>query len=117
MLSPSTRTVDLVLKRRVWYQPFCPSMLESERGRLLADWTGDHNPCMTMAYSVLEHERARLAAVTSIDGTCRPQFVPDDEPGAFAAVLRPAPDSPLTSVTSVPCGCCDGAAGSGCSAG
>ena len=25
----------------------------------------------------------------------------------FAAVLRPAPDSPLTSVTSVPCGCCD----------
>ena len=22
--------LNLVLKRRVWYQPFCPSMLESE---------------------------------------------------------------------------------------
>ena len=79
--------INLVLKRRVWYQPFCPSMLESERPRLLADWTGDHNPCMTMAYSVVEGERPRLVAVTSIDGTCRPQFVPDDEPGEFAALL------------------------------
>ena len=32
--------LNLVLKRRVWYQPFCPSMLESEAPRLLADWTG-----------------------------------------------------------------------------
>lgn len=82
--------INLVLKRRVWYQPFCPSMLASERPRLLADWTGDDNPCMTMAYAVVESERSRLAAVTSIDGTCRPQFVPDDEPTAFAAVLREA---------------------------
>ena len=32
--------LNLVLKRRVWYQPFCPSMLESEAPRVLADWTG-----------------------------------------------------------------------------
>ena len=35
--------LNLVLKRRVWYQPFCPSMLESEAPRLLADWTGGRN--------------------------------------------------------------------------
>ena len=32
--------LNLVLKRRVWYQPFCPSMLESEAARVLADWSG-----------------------------------------------------------------------------
>jgi carbamoyltransferase len=44
--------LNLVLKRRVWYQPFCPSMLESEGVRVLADWTGGRNSCMTMAYEV-----------------------------------------------------------------
>ena len=46
--------LNLVLKRRVWYQPFCPSMLESEAARLLADWTGGRNRAMTMAYEVAE---------------------------------------------------------------
>jgi carbamoyltransferase len=82
--------LNLALKRRVWYQPFCPSMLESERPRLLADWRGDRNPCMTMAYAVGGGWRAALAGVTSVDGTCRPQFVPDDDPTDFAAVLREA---------------------------
>ena len=41
-----------MLKRRVWYQPFCPSMLESEGRARLADWTGSRNRCMTMAYEV-----------------------------------------------------------------
>ena len=82
--------LNLAMKRRVWYQPFCPSMLESERPRLLADWTGDDNPCMTMAYSVAEAVRPRMVGVTSIDGTCRPQFVPDDDPGEFPAVLKEA---------------------------
>jgi len=82
--------LNLVLKRRVWYQPFCPSMLESEAPRLLADWTGGSNRCMTMAYQVSTCFRSQLSAVTSVDGTCRPQLVPDDEPGAFADLLREA---------------------------
>ena len=50
--------LNLVLKRRVWYQPFCPSMLESEGPRLLADWTGGRNRAMTMAYEVAPSIRA-----------------------------------------------------------
>jgi len=34
--------------------------------------------------------RNRLAGVTSIDGTCRPQVVADDAPGEFAELLREA---------------------------
>jgi carbamoyltransferase len=79
-----------VLKRRVWYQPFCPSMLESEASRVLTDWTGARNRQMTMAYEVSPCYRDRLAGVMSVDGTCRPQFVPDGDPGDFAELLREA---------------------------
>jgi carbamoyltransferase len=82
--------LNLVLKRRVWYQPFCPSMLESEASRLLDDWTGGRNRSMTMAYKVAEGYRGRLAGVMSIDGTCRPQIVGDDDDGPFAELLREA---------------------------
>jgi carbamoyltransferase len=82
--------LNLVLKRRVWYQPFCPSMLESEASRLLADWDGGLNRAMTMAYEVAAGERQRLAGVISVDGTCRPQLVRDDDPGPFAGLLREA---------------------------
>jgi carbamoyltransferase len=82
--------LNLVLKRRVWYQPFCPSMLESEGPRILADWTGGRDRHMTMAYEVSACSRGRMAGVISIDGACRPQFVPDDDPGEFAALLREA---------------------------
>jgi carbamoyltransferase len=80
--------LNLVLKRRVWYQPFCPSMLESEAARLLADWTGGRNRAMTMAYKVSDEHRDRLAGVTSVDGTCRPQIVPDDDGQPFTEILR-----------------------------
>jgi carbamoyltransferase len=82
--------LNLVLKRRVWYQPFCPSLLESEAKRLLADWTGGSNTCMTMAFEVSSCFRNRLAGVISVNGTCRPQVVPDNEAGEFADLLREA---------------------------
>ena len=82
--------LNLVLKRRVWYQPFCPSMLESEGRRVLADWTGGRNRCMTMAYEVSGCYRDHLAGVISVDGTCRPQLVADNAPGEFAELLREA---------------------------
>lgn len=87
---PSLRDrLNLVLKRRVWYQPFCPSMLESEGRRLLADWDG-RNRFMTTACEVAPEHRGALAGVISVDGTCRPQLVRDDEPGEFAELLREA---------------------------
>jgi len=80
--------LNLVLKQRVWYQPFCPSMLESEAGRLLADYDGKPNRHMTMAYMVAPAFRTALAGVISVDGSCRPQMVADDSPSGLGAVLR-----------------------------
>jgi len=82
--------LNLALKRRVWYQPFCPSMLESEAPRLLVDWTGGRNRAMTMAYEVVPCCRGRLAGVISVNGTCRPQVIADAAPGAFAELLHEA---------------------------
>src|SRR5439155_13481436 len=82
--------LNLALKRRVWYQPFCPSMLESEAARLLADWDGCRNRAMTMAYEVAPCWRSRLAGVISVNGTCRPQVIADEAPGAFAELLHQA---------------------------
>jgi carbamoyltransferase len=82
--------LNLVLKRRVWYQPFCPSMLESEAARVLTDLTSRRNRSMTMAYEVAREHRAALAGVISIDGTCRPQLVADEDGSAFGELLREA---------------------------
>ena len=82
--------LNLVLKRRVWYQPFCPSMLDSEAPRLFIDWTegGRRNRHMTMAYMVADAWRDALSGVTNVDGSCRPQLVADNADGPFAELLR-----------------------------
>ena len=82
--------LNLILKQRVWYQPFCPSLLESEGRRVCADWKGTPDRNMTMAYLVAPEARRFLCGVISMDGSIRPQFVADDAPGPFAAVLRDA---------------------------
>jgi carbamoyltransferase len=86
---PSLRNrLNRLLKRRVWYQPFCPSLLASEAPRILADWDGPFNPHMTTAYMVADPFRELMAGVTGVDGSCRPQIVPDSSPTPFAALLR-----------------------------
>ena len=65
-------------------------MLASEGRRVLSDWSGDRNRHMTMAYEVSACFRPALSGVTSIDGTCRPQFVDDHATTPFAELLRQA---------------------------
>lgn len=78
--------LNSTLKRRVWYQPFCPSMLDEEAERLLEH--GDtRNRFMTAAYRVLPEAQGLLAGVTGSDGTCRPQMV-DASYGKYYELLR-----------------------------
>lgn len=80
--------LNLVLKRRVWYQPFCPTLFEAEARSVFADWTGEPNRHMTMAYSVRAACRARLSGVLNVDGSCRPQILRDDDPSLYGVLLR-----------------------------
>ena len=82
-LPNSSRIKDLLnlrLKMRVWYQPFCPSMLAEEAPGLLENNDGLINRFMTMGYMVKEQRRRDMEGVIGIDGSCRPQFVTDNEP-------------------------------------
>jgi carbamoyltransferase len=79
----STQIKDLLnlrLKMRVWYQPFCPSMLAEEAPVMLESHDGLINRFMTMGYMVKQERRRDMEGVIGIDGSCRPQFVTDNEP-------------------------------------
>jgi carbamoyltransferase len=83
--------LNLKLKRRVWYQPFCPSILDEEAERLL-EAGGTRNRYMTMAYAVRPGSRDRLKGVISRDGTCRPQMV-DESYGIYHRLLAAVRDA------------------------
>ncbi|MDY6837298.1 MAG: carbamoyltransferase C-terminal domain-containing protein [Thermodesulfobacteriota bacterium] len=88
---PDSETIkdelNLKLKKRVWYQPFCPTMLEEDAEELLEDYDGRPNTFMTMAYMVRERKRDLVRGVINVDGSCRPQILPlDDSP--FVRLLK-----------------------------
>jgi carbamoyltransferase len=81
--------LNLRLKRRVWFQPFCPSILLSEAPALLADYRGrrDANLHMTMGFLTTPRGRAALAGAIGPDGSCRPQMVPENEADGWYRLL------------------------------
>jgi carbamoyltransferase len=90
---PDDRTIkdrlNLLLKKRVWYQPFCPSMLIEDAPALL-ETEGQEirdNRFMTMGFRVRPERLALMEGVINVDGTCRPQFVGDEAP-RYRALLQ-----------------------------
>jgi len=80
--------LNLRLKKRVWYQPFCPSLLEEDAPVLLADFNGKSNYFMTMAYEVCEAFGQDLIAVINVDGSCRPQILKSDSNSKYERLLK-----------------------------
>jgi len=80
-LPNSKRIKDLLnlrLKMRVWYQPFCPTMLEEEAKFYLEEYDAP-NRFMTMGYMVEDDKRDEIEGVISVDGSCRPQIISANE--------------------------------------
>ncbi len=67
--------LNLVQKKRVWYQPFCPTMLIDDARELLEDLKGTPNRFMTMGYMVKKDRQKLMKGVINIDGSCRPQII------------------------------------------
>lgn len=82
--------LNLRLKRRVWFQPFCPSLLAEEAPRLLADYRDarDLNQHMTTGFQTTPAGRAALAGAIGTDGSCRPQLVPPEAAGPWRSLLE-----------------------------
>ena len=80
--------LNLVLKARAWFQPFCPTMLVEDAREFLVDLKGKPDRFMTMGYMVKENMREKIRGVINIDGSCRPQIVSEVEHPRFAALLK-----------------------------
>lgn len=70
--------LNLRLKMRVWYQPFCPTMLEEDAQFYLEEYNAP-NRFMTMGYMVKDDKRDEIEGVISVDGSCRPQIISGNE--------------------------------------
>ncbi len=78
--------INLKFKKREWFQPFCPSMLEEERERLLKmSYSNKH---MTCAFRVKEEFIDKIPAVMHIDATARAQFVSNEDDDYYFSLLK-----------------------------
>lgn len=65
--------LNLVLKKRKWFQPFAPSMLLKPMGEYVEN--ARESPFMLLAFDVKEEKKKEIPAVIHVDGTTRPQTV------------------------------------------
>lgn len=83
---PSVRErMNVSIKRRPPWQPFCPSILESERERLFKE-SFPHKH-MAIAFRLKEEHLSAVPAAVHVDGTARPQFVSLEDDESFYRLL------------------------------
>ncbi|MCL5679950.1 MAG: hypothetical protein M1465_01230 [Candidatus Marsarchaeota archaeon] len=67
--------LNMYVKRREWFQPFAPSVLEEDISRVVDYDNKGYDKYMTMAYSVKESARDVTKSVVNVDNSARPQAV------------------------------------------
>ncbi|MCL5089939.1 MAG: hypothetical protein M1382_02085 [Candidatus Marsarchaeota archaeon] len=72
--------LNLYVKKREWFQPFAPSIMEEEAERLLEYDNKGKDKFMTMAYMVKKEKRNVTKSVMHIDGSARAQMVGRENP-------------------------------------
>ncbi len=77
--------LNSTIKRRPWYQPFCPSILEEERTRLF-EHSFKHKH-MATAFMMKKKYWHKLPSAIHVDGTARPQFVEKNDNPNFHKIL------------------------------
>ncbi|MDP6627067.1 MAG: carbamoyltransferase C-terminal domain-containing protein [Methanopyri archaeon] len=85
--SPTAKNdLNMRVKKRVWFQPFCPSVLEEDCERFFAD-VDSYDRFMTMGYMVQDGLKDQLRAVINVDGSSRPQMLGQENP-AYRRVIE-----------------------------
>ena len=73
----SKNDLNLKVKKRVWYQPFCPSILEEDAKKVFSDCDYPES-FMTMGFMVKKEHQKDMEAVTNVDGSSRPQMLKNE---------------------------------------
>lgn len=79
--------LNLLVKRREWFQPFAPSVLESDAARILEYDNKGYDRFMTTAYKVRPEFLSKMKSIMHIDGTARAQIVGNENP-KYSDLLR-----------------------------
>ena len=69
--------LNIQIKRREWYQPFAPTLLEEDADEILDD-IKIKDRFMTMAYKVNREYTGRLGSVMHVDNTVRAQILGEE---------------------------------------
>ena len=93
LASPSDPTINDVLNKRLdrsEFMPFAPYVLEEDAERVFEITPRNRYAArfMTIACAVRPEWRERIAGVTHVDGTARPQVIRDKDNPLFASILR-----------------------------
>lgn len=75
------------LKRREWFVPFAPSMLEEDANLYIEDLKEDA-PFMIMAYNAVKEKKDVIPAVVHVDDTLRPQIVHEGTNPKYYKLLK-----------------------------
>jgi carbamoyltransferase len=70
--------LNLFVKKREWFQPFAPSILEEDINRIIEYDHKGLDKYMTMAYMVKEDMRKHTTSMMHVDGSARPQVVGEE---------------------------------------
>ena len=85
--NPETRDkINSTVKRRPWFQPFCPSVLEKERERLFEK--SYNHKYMAIAFRIKKEFWDKLPSAMHIDGTARPQFVEENNNPNYYKLIK-----------------------------
>ena len=86
-VNPNIREqINLKVKKRPIYQPFCPSILEDERERLF-EKSFPHKH-MAIAFRVKKEFHEKIPSAVHVDGTARPQFVEYSDNPTYYKLLK-----------------------------
>lgn len=83
--------VNLKIKFRDSFRPFCPSVLEEDASKFF-DGKQRQSPYMTITYDVKEKMRDAIPAVTHVDGTARIQTVNESQHPLYYRLLNKLKD-------------------------
>jgi carbamoyltransferase len=72
--------LNLQVKKREWFQPFCPSLLEEDAPKIFEDYENKPDRMMTMGFMARPEIRERVQSVIHVDGSSRPQMVGNENP-------------------------------------
>ncbi|MEM3476986.1 MAG: carbamoyltransferase C-terminal domain-containing protein [Candidatus Micrarchaeaceae archaeon] len=72
--------LNVYVKKREWFQPFAPSIVEEDVPKILYFDGKGFDKYMTMAYMVKEEKRDIAKSVMHVDGSARPQMVGSENP-------------------------------------